>query len=266
MTEAFEYASDEIGEGHTQPALATMQFNQRDLIDGGGTVEHGLRDGFPTLREAIKWRQRATIRTLGLLSSEFAPVDLARDRTLSAALVVGDERETLAEDPMGLEYAAEYRRRLEREFVLPACNRAYNSLRKRAGEYIDDDEHSQIDPREQAHVAMRPSVDRKDREQAHALRELWGGFSDRDELMDWVHRLNEPTNGAISSTLPAEIGRDPVAIEHMLADESDRAARRYRERFAAVVLLPAFVAGIRRMDGGEKISEETGPTGTFSFD
>lgn len=253
-------------EGHTQPALATLQFDQRELIESGGTVEHGLRDGFPTFREAIKWRQRATIRTLGLLSDYVPALDLVRDRTLSSALVVGEERETLVDEPMPADHAREYRRRLERLFLLPACNRAYNGLRKRAGEYIDDNERSEINPHEQRHVAMRPSFDRKDREQAAALSELWGGFESRDDLMDWAHRLNEPTNGAISSTLPAEIGRDQNAIELMLADESDRAARRFRERFAVIVLLPAFVVGIRRMEGGEKISEETGATGTLTFD
>lgn len=256
--------ADGLDAGHTQPALATLQFDQRELIESGGTVEHGLREGFPTFREAIKWRQRATIRTLGLLH-ELPPIDLVRDRTLASALVVGKERETLSKDPMPLADAREYRRRLERLFVLPACNRAYDTLRKRAGEYIDDDEHSQIDPREQAHVAMRPSIGRKDREQAHTLAELWGGFESRESLMDWLHRLNEPTNGAISSTLPAEIGRDRNALEHMLADAGNHTARRFRERFATIVLLPAFVAGIRRMEGGEKVSEETGPTGTLKF-
>lgn len=264
----------DTGPSRTQPALRTLQLDQRELLDGGDSVPHGLRDGFPTRRDALEWYQRAITRTLGEIAEEFRPLSLVRDRTLVGALVVGDERDDLVTDPVSLDVARRYRRVLERSYVRPACNRSYNRLRKRAGEYIEDsdDSPSEIDPESQRHVAMRPTIARKDIEQADALRTLWDGFESERELLDWTHDLDEPSNGAIEADLAARIGRDATARAYFIeserasADVPEEQARRYREHFAATKLLPAFVAGIQRLEGGEKISEDAGPTGTFSFD
>jgi len=257
--------TDADGTPRTQPALRTLQVDQRELLDGGDRVEHGLRAGFPRLRDAVAWYQRAQTRTFGFLAEEFAPTDLVRDRTLGAALVTGSDREDLADDPLSLDMAREYRRRLERVVVRPACNRAYNRLRRRAGEYLQDSEVApeKVTPERQSHVAMRPSLERKDREQSAALAELWGGFDDEDALLDWLHDLDEPSNGALDGRLAARLGRDETARKHLLADEqaaagvADTVARRWREHFAALVLLPAFNRGIRRIDSGELVEQQS---------
>lgn len=253
---------ENAGTPRTQPALRALQHDQRALLDGGRRVEHGLRDGFPTLRAALEWYQRTIPRTLGEISEPFPPGDLVRDRTLASSLVVGRERETLAESPPSLTAAADYRDRLERLMVIPAAARSYNRLRLSAGEYLQDSEISpeRVDAAEQDHVAMRPSISRKDVEQAAALRELWGGFETDRELNDWTHDLLEPSNGSISKTLAAEIGRDSTARAMLVRDErpetiTELSARRWRERFAALIVLPAFVRGIRRMDCGELVQE-----------
>jgi hypothetical protein len=247
--------------GPTRPALQTLQVDQTALLNGDEVIQ-GLRDGFDSRRKVIEWYQAALVRTFGFLAEEWAPIQLLRDRTLIGALVVGPERETLVEEPLEPTDARAYRARLERNLVLPACNRAFNQLRKVAGEYVEDEDGSpgaDVDPNEQQHVAMRPGFAEKDREQAATLAQLWGGFRDEQTLRDWVHRLDLPTNGAIDGELARKIGTDDVALEYLIDEAVEApgptAARRYRERFAIVKLLPAFETGIRRMEAGELASK-----------
>lgn len=245
----------------TRPALPTLQHDQRALLEPvpGGDLDHGLRDGFPNRRITIEWYQAAIVRTIGHISERFDPVALARDRTLMTALVVGPERDRWVDDPVDLETARVYRRRLERVLLLPAFNLAYNALRKSAGEYPEDvrktDKH---DPEGQDFVAMRPAFQVADSQQRAALRRLWGGFETVDELQSWLHDLSEPANGALDESLPTRIGRDRVAQKHFLgrvdaetAAAAEQQARAYRERFAIVTLLPAFADGIKRLEAGE---------------
>lgn len=257
---------DADGAVRTQPALRTLQINQRRLLTGGSPVEHGLRDGFPTRRAAVEWYQRAVVRTFGFIATDWGPKDLIRDKTLVCALVTGGERDRIASgDPPSAAVAEHYRTTLERNIVLPACNQAFNALRRNAGEYLQDGDVApgKVDPQSQDHVAMRPTVQRKDVEQARALNQLWGGFADETALRDWIHDLDEPTNGAIDRTLAARICRDQTAREHLVRDEQidagidERQARAFRERVAIDTLLPAFVTGIRRIDGGELVQQQS---------
>jgi hypothetical protein len=243
-----------------RPALPTLQHDQRALLDPrpSDDVDHGLRDGFPNRRTAIEWYQRATVRTFGNITDKWDPIDLLRDRTLLTALITGTERAQYADDPLSLSEARQYRRRLERVVLLPAFNEAYNVLRKSAGEYPDDVRQENHDPEGQEFVAMRPSFQVADRQQAAALGRLWGGFDTLDELQSWLHDLAEPANGAIEDSLPARVGRDAVALAHFLgrvdastAAEATEQERKYRERFAVVKLLPAFAEGITRLEAGE---------------
>ncbi|WP_206751671.1 hypothetical protein, partial [Halorubrum sp. SD626R] len=200
----------------------------------------------------------AIVRTIGHITDRWEPVGLLRDRTLLTALVVGPERERFADDPLSLETARQYRQRLERVLVLPAFNLAYNALRKSAGEYPEDVRNDEHDPEGQDFVAMRPAFQVADRQQRVALQRLWGGFGSVEELQSWLHDLSEPTNGSLDESLPSRVGRDSVAREHFLgrvdadtALEAERLARKYRERFAVAKLLPAFAAGIKRLEAGE---------------
>ena len=244
----------------TRPALPTLQHDQRALLDpdSANRLDDGLRDGFPDRRSAIEWYQAAIVRTLGHITDKWDPVDLIRDRTLLSAIVTSDERYQFGPDTLSARAARHYRRRLERVVVLPAFSEAYNALRKSAGEYPDDAREENHDPEGQEYVAMRPAFQVADRQQAHALERLWGGFDSLDELQSWLHDLSEPTNGALEESLPARVGRDRVAVKHFLgrvdaasAAEAERRAQKYRERFAVAKLLPAFADGINRLEAGE---------------
>jgi hypothetical protein len=168
-----------------------------------------------------------------------------RDRTFADALVRrrgGDHRLSATE-------AASYRLRFEREVLLPACNAAYNELRGGAGEYVDREDEP-VDPDAQKHVAMRPGFQEADDRQHAALTELWDGFESVATLQSWLHGLDAAANGAIERDLAAQVGRDAV-LKGALVGGGDLAARRHRERFALLVLLPAFARGVRRMEAGE---------------
>lgn len=247
-------------ETQTRPALPTLQHDQRALLEpvADGALDHGLRDGFPNRRTAIEWYQAAIVRTIGHITDHWPPVALLRDQTLMTALVVGPEREAWADDPLSLETARAYRQRLERVLVLPAFNRAFNALRRAAGEYAEDATYEDTDPEDQRYIAMRPAFQVADSQQRAALQRLWGGFDSVSALQSWLHDLDEPTHGAIDESLAARVGRDTVAQKHFLGEidaespaVADRKARQYRERFAAGKLLPAFASALERLEGGE---------------
>jgi hypothetical protein len=223
----------------TRPALQTLQADQRALLTGGEHI-HGLRDGFPSRQAAIEWYQAALVRTFGYLSEDWSATDLVKDATLVESLL----------DRQG---GREYRRRLEASIVLPACNQAYNELRNVAGEYVGESglDLSKVDPDEQKHVAMRPGFQERDEQQRRALEQLWSPFDRRDDLLDWLHWLDEPSYGEIDPTFSQQMLTDESALAHMLGRSDPERAQRFRERMGATVLLPAFADGLQEMDSGE---------------
>lgn len=237
-----------------RPALSVLQDDQRALIrpydTGRSRDEHALRAGFPDRRTAIEWYQRAIVRTKGHIADAVG---------VEAQLTYKPLLDWLIPGRAGDERVARLGRELfEAEVVLPACNRAYNDLRKVAGEYIGDQDGrawTDLDPEGQQHVAMRPGFQRVDAMQASALRELWGGFPNREALFNWLHGLDEPTNGAVRADLAGLVNRSPRATRYLLDEaENDEKARYFRERFAIGLLLPAFVAGVDRLSPGELAS------------
>lgn len=244
-----------------RPALPTLLAQQRELIDHEETpatdLRFSLRDGFADRRELIRWYQAATVRTFGALGEYFEPRRLWADHTLLQACIVSPNRQRWADvDSLPLDVAAAHRRVIEEEALHPAMHDAYNQLRKMAGEYLGDGDgetysDEDIDP-DRNDVAMRPAFSRKDAEQARALRRLWSGFEDADAVRTWLHDLQQPSNGAVREGLAGMVMRDDVALSHLLTGQSaSTRARLYREWLAIRELLPAFRAGIERMDTGE---------------
>lgn len=270
-----------MSDGDTQntpvrPALKTLQHDQRALLaDDVGEVP-ALREGFVSRRGAINWYQAAIVRTFGYLADEWPALELSRDRVLLQSLVVSEARNGWAKSgakPVSLSSARDVRDRLETSVVRPSCNKAYNMLRKTAGEYIDNEEKdmptSELDPEQQAHVAMRPAFQQKDHEQRRTLEELWGGFEDVEAIRDWCNDLDGSTNGAIDADFSRMVADDTIAVEHLLAGETGREQldkQVYRERLAIHALLPAFVTGVKRMNAGELAKRTTGQSGTHTFD
>ena len=202
---------------NVRPALETLKRDQMALLTGEDDRDlPALRMGFESRRAAIEWYQAASVRTFGFIADEFAPINLCRDTTLLQALITSEKRErwVFTDEPLSFEAAFGHRRWIETQLLGPASNRAYNQLRKMAGEYIDDEDQqlAHYDPEEQDHVAMRPGFQQKDQQQRVALRELWVGFESEEALRDWIHYLDEPTNGAVDPDLARKIVVDDVAI------------------------------------------------------
>ncbi len=251
-----------MSEQVVRPALPTLQAQQRELVDHESNpatdLTFSLRDGFASRRELIRWYQAATVRTFGALGDRaFTPTHLWDDHTLLQSCIISTNRQRWADgEPLDRAVAAEVRRVIEEEALIPAMYDAYNELRKMAGEYIGNEDEETYDEADldpgHHEIAMRPAFSRKDAEQARALRELWGGFTDRDALRDWLHDLQQPANGALPDDLAAVVMRDDVALSYLLTGGASRAeSRLFREWVAIDVLLPAFRAGIMRMDTGE---------------
>lgn len=234
-----------------RPSLSVLQDDQRALIrpvdTDRYTDEYHLRIGFPHRRAAIEWYQRAIVRTFGHIADDVGIDTQLTYGPLLDWLIPGRAGET-GTPRLG-------REQFEAEVLLPACNRAYNELRKVAGEYIDDDDGrawTDLDPEGQQHVAMRPGFQRLDAMQAKALGELWGGFPNREALFNWLHGLDEPTNGAVREDIAALVNRSQLATELLLENyRPERKARFFREEFAIRLLLPAFAGGVDRMHPGE---------------
>jgi hypothetical protein len=123
-----------------------------------------------------------------------------------------------------------------------------------AGEqFTESDDPGALETETQKYIGMRPAFQEADRLQASALRELWGGFESHESVLEWLHDLNEPSNGRID---PGAIRLDDTALKHLL-DRQGRRARRYRETVAISVLLPAFVRGVQDMSPGELAARTT---------
>ncbi|WP_254841132.1 hypothetical protein [Natronomonas marina] len=238
-----------------QPRVAVdvLQRDQRRVLfdgDADRTPEIvPITDGFDARRDLLNWWQAACVRSFGHLSTRFPARQLLYDKALVDALT--------ADDPTP---GQQHERERVREHVMAACTAAYRDLEGRAHEWLPGDEgpdggksdYRQIDPERQTHIAMRPAFSRLDAGQATILRELWGGFASRGEIVHWCHRL--PAVADFSEVLDGEtdptewLVTDRAAVEK-LTDRSE-SGRDWRERFAAAVLLPAFAVRAKRLQGG----------------
>lgn len=249
---------DVIGDLRVKPALRTLVYDQARLVTQdsvGGWDEYALRQGFPNRREVIHWYQRAVVRTFGHIADAWEPKDCVADQTMLSAVIHRDDNRPKR---MPDDAARSFRQYLESVVVQPACNKAYTDIRTKAMEYVKSESEDgstwtprDLDPSNQAAIAMRPGFQSVDEQQDAALRQLWGGFTDTNSLLDWSMALNSPTNGEIPSDFSEKITTDEVAMKYLVHDRDADRARAYREAFAASWLLPAFVDGVVAMDASE---------------
>lgn len=252
---------NEIADKRVKPALLALLDDQAELLDASDSAEEGdLRNGFHDRRGLIEWYQRAIVRTLGHIAEKWEPKDCITDGVLIASTVDGVEMEGVP--------AKWYRRMLESVAVQPAFNRAYKDMEKVAKSYVQrpDEDRSvpsgkDLDPSKQAYLAMRPGFQVLDAQQHRALTDLWGGFESVDDVQDWLHALNAPTNGEIGTDASESFISDGVSLERLVYDREAERSRIYREAVAAVVILPKFIDGVRSMKT-EELAKETSGTPT----
>jgi hypothetical protein len=252
-------SGEAVGDLRVKPALRTLLVDQQQLVDpsvgGGGGPDHGVRDGFPSRRALLSWYQRAAVRTLGNIAERFPPESCVGDETLLSGLLTEPDCDV---ELMGDRDAAVYRRMFESTVVQPACSNAYRGFRTKAAEYVKSEEREgdkwsprKLDPESQASIAMRPGFQTLDEQQYQTLSRLWGGFETVDDLLDWTHSLNAPSNGDIDDNIAEMVTVDDTAVAHLVGNRHDPDAAVYREAFAASIVLPSFVAGVRSMNTEE---------------
>lgn len=233
-----------------RPALVKLTEDIRGL-------EAELFAGFGSRREILEWSQRLAVRTLGELPQQWFK-EMARqfrgvpksaeERVLLSALLQEDARTRDLDESK----CRELRRQLSANNIRPAAHRAFRNLRKDAGEYVDNDDSAgtQHNPERQRYVAMRPSIDELERDQQQALRDLLGGFDNREEILSWGHDLELATHGEIGEMFVTNCYQEKPT-RRMLTSERPSDARG-RELFAAHYVLPVFNRGIRDLAGRAK--------------
>lgn len=233
----------------TRVAVSTLQHDQhRVLFEGDERREPPippLEDGFDSRRQFINWWQAASVRTLGHLSKAVPASVTVSAKSLITALCTDDPDD-----------AQEWLRTRLIEKTQEACQVAQNDLEKRSTEWlsgVDDDSMDWlgIDAGEQAFVAMRPAYSEVDSGQAACLRRLWRGFDDREAIVAWANKLSTIASfdEVLDDPLVRYIIRDAHGRRMLKADTEE--GQRYRERFAATKLLPAFATKVRRVRASE---------------
>jgi hypothetical protein len=230
-----------------RPALVSLTRETQQL-------EAELLDGFSTRRELLEWSQAVSVRTLGViedrvwreLGSQFAG-DGGREGTLLRALLDPSAVRRRGSDIPDATRQEE-RERFIAAFIAPAFREAFRHLRKDAGEYVSPGEElDPHDPRNQNHIAMRPSLSEIDRYQSSTLAELLDGFSAPRELLEWSDRLTLATHGETGEGFLERCYLERSAREVLLGESET--SRRAREHFAAYHVIPRYNAGIRDLAG-----------------
>lgn len=223
--------------------------------------------GFPSRRELLLWMQRLTVRTLGELPQRYFwelarqfrldVRDDVRQGVLLAGLLQGSERTR----DLPVEVVDELRERLAASMIRPAFDRAFRSLRKDAGEYIDEgDAETAHDPSTQRFVAMRPALDELEEWQETALIECIDGFDEPKEILQWGESVELATHGEINQLDKPEwvptSSVDEDFITRCFSERSTRAVlcaedggRAARELLASMHLIPAYNRGVRDLSG-----------------
>lgn len=237
-------------------------------------IQGEVLSGFPSRRDVLIWLQRLTVRTLGEVPQSFY-WSLARQFRLDIASTPGWDDEQIDQPVLlaGLmdsgartrelepEVVDELRERIVASMIRPSYHRAFRSLRKGAGEYIDEsDDDTEHNPARQRHIAMRPALGELDRRQEDTLTAILAGLDDSAAILRWGERVELATHGELNATdkpewvsssvdvdLITRAHREPQTRELLTSSSED--LRPARELFAAVHLIPAFNKGVRDMAG-----------------
>lgn len=224
-----------------RPALTKLNRDFRDVISDA-------LDGFGSRRELVEWSQRAIVATLGHLDDDlFADVVLERPTT-ALLMADADARSYWSPrpDPVAGDVAAEFRRRFVAREVAPAGTKAHRRFRWQTQEYVDEGLESP-DPERQTHPGMRPALSQLEARQERELRRLLDGYRDEAELVDSFARLNQATYAEHDADLLEDVLGEEHTRGHLLGAEGYPEAAEFRERFAAVELLPAYNRAAREL-------------------
>ncbi|MFW5900219.1 MAG: hypothetical protein ACOCTH_00390, partial [Halodesulfurarchaeum sp.] len=198
-----------------------------------------------------EWLQRVQITTFGriypgvyeLPAPAFMVGTPTEGRHYDLDVLVTEAARDLDLDP---EDVTEIRNRFWQRFIHPAYHGAAKSIRRNAGQYVDDDGErspTNLDPVRQRYTGMRPALDELDKYQQTALGLLLDGFEEPSQIIDWIQVLEL----ASQHEVPVEFGwrlYNREADRRMLCGESEAMART-RELVALRFILPMFTRGTK---------------------
>jgi hypothetical protein len=248
----------------------------------------GPGDGRSARRNVLEWLRKVAVHALGEVPMSVYSAfgrEFRRPGSggplLEALLVAESRTGDLYERE---ESARELRRRLDARVLQPAYDRAFQSLRNDAGEYVGETEDPSAaghNPAKQRYIAMRPTLNEIEVDQRVALERFIAGFDDETEILEWGDRLEHATHGepvvdsddgfvtrAVSEPGIREVllGNPSPALRDTLREAADSSGREARDAFdlletareglAAYYLLPAFNRGVRDLVG--RTGEEPG--------
>lgn len=250
--------TDAVDVPNPRPALQKLNDDQREVVASAV-------DGVASRRDVVEWCQRAIVATLGELDDDlFADVCLEKSWLAMLMADHGDRAYwSPRNEPVSDLVAEEFRRRFVAREVAPACTAAHRVLRWKAVEYVDGDEAGRLDapdPAAQHHPGMRPALSALESRQERELRRLLDGYRDEAALVDSLLRLNQATYAEHERDLVDDVVDEQHTREHLLADSPHPEAVEFRERFAAVFVLPAFNRAARKLAerSGELVESESG--------
>lgn len=245
-------------EDDPRPALTKLNNDQRSVIAKA-------LEGFSARRGLVEWCQRAIVATLGHLDADLF-ADMVCERPTTAMMMSdADARDYWSprEAPIGDEVAAEFRRRFVAGEVAPAATTAHRHFKWQTNEYVDSD-FDAPDPEDQSHPGMRPVLAQLREQQDRELRRLLDGYRDEAALVDSFARLNRATYAEHDERLLEDVLEEKHTRGHLLGAEEYPEAAEFRERFAAVFLLPAFNAAARGLAEHGKEEDSSAVSGDCS--
>lgn len=247
---------EQLTDAPARPAAAKLSTDQARVIVW-------LLDGFDDREEMLSWMQSLVIQSLGALEDDWY-ADVASSSVLVSAMLDrpwGTMREDF--DDLPPNFAAELRRGVVVEDLLPAFRQAHRDFRWSAGERVEfldeeseNDDAIRVDPREQQYPAMRPSLGQLAERMEWALSKLLEGFENPDALLLWVQSVTAIVHAEVDEEAIQGAYFETPVRDHLLGEGDE--AEFFRTAWAAEFLLPAFNRAAREVAerAGEVIAGE----------
>lgn len=200
-----------VGDQAWMPGLPTLRAQQRDLVTS-------LRQGFESRRHALMWTHAVGVLSLGHVRDDWYS-DLLGDRYRVGALLEDeDARSRLCEHPPSDTSAGFIRDQLQQDALAPAFQDARAEVRAAASDYTEGD-GGVGDPDRQRFLAMRPRLHQIAVAQHQALREAFGVFESRRQVLDWADFIDYATLSYLPGDFPRRVSAPASDWWHVLTSD-----------------------------------------------
>ena len=231
---------DEIADvaDETQPALSRLALDLREY-------RKELLAGFTDREAVLRWTVGATGATLGRLPTTFLEAVHESFVTDAATNTHPPLVAALVDVDAGVPEvtARTFRERLAARLYAPAASQAIRVLRQDAQEVAPSRDGSVIDPEQERHAAMRPSLSQIEAHQQRATEALLDGFADMDQLLAWGDVVDLATHGELPNDWLASVASSPSTLPLLVVDDPHE--HRVAREIIGAWLLRHYAAGTR---------------------